>query len=83
MYPKPEEKSGAFALFQYVGAVAPSLNSVPPTAMLYGVDAAPFTANPWVAAIPAAALSQPAAPLSPAATSTVMPSAAACCHKAL
>ena len=47
MYPKPEEKSGALALFQYVGAVAPSANSVPPTAMLYGVDAAPFTAKPF------------------------------------
>src|ERR1700674_1041828 len=52
--------------------------------MLNGVDASPLTANPSVAAFcvaGAAAGSQPAEPLSPEDTVTVMPSAAACSHK--
>ena len=78
-----------FEAFQYVDGEAVSLNSVPPTATLYGVEASPFTPYPWLAgwvlSAPALvaeyATSQPAEPLSPMATKTAIPSAAACCHR--
>jgi len=58
-----------------------SLKSVPPTATLFGVEAKAFTAIPCVAV--ATLLSQPAAPLSPAATKTETPSATACWYAEL
>src|SRR5690242_8660047 len=59
---------------------APSLNSVPPTAILKGVEARPLTP----CCVPEGALgeSQPAAPLSPAETNAVIPCAAACDQRA-
>ena len=58
---------------------APSLNWVPPTAILFGVEARPLT----LTLVPATAFdaSQAAAPLSPEDTKAVIPCAAAWVHK--
>ena len=58
------------------------MNSVPPTQMLLGVEARPETVAPPVAAA-LELLSEPAAPLSPAATRAVIPWAAAWAHRFL
>src|SRR6267142_316183 len=63
--------------------VPTSSKSVPPTAILNGVDAIPFTASPCVAAVAVLKSSHPADPLSPDDTVTVIPWAAACCHREL
>src|SRR5215469_10052689 len=83
MYPSAEPlPHGELAGDQNKEGLAASLNSVPPTQMLYGVEQRPLTP-----AAPAPELCQypahPAAPLSPAAATTVIPCAAACCHNAL
>ena len=70
-----------FAEFQYLAFAPPSLNCVPPTATLLGVDASPPTANPECAGRVSEGSSQSADPASPAATKTEMPCAAACCHR--
>src|SRR5579862_2490091 len=55
------------------------LKSVPPTAVLNGVEASPLTAKPCVATSGLAVVgSQPAEPLSPEETITVIPCADAC-----
>src|SRR5947199_3438388 len=59
-----------------------SSKSVPPTAILNGVDAIPLTARSATAVDWVLKSSQPADPLSPAETVTVIPCAAACCHSA-
>src|SRR5215470_4591912 len=73
-----------FALveFQNVFWVPASSKSVPPTATLKGVEAVPLTAMPLVALDSLFGSSQPAEPLSPEETETVIPSAAACCQSA-
>jgi hypothetical protein len=85
MYPLAEAGTGGavevFAAFQNVVWLFASSKSVPPMATLNGVDASPLTATPPDAAL--AGLSQAADPLSPAEITTVIPSAAACCHRAL
>jgi len=46
MYPIAEARLAALVVLQKVEALppfAPSSNSVPPTAVVYGVDASPFT----------------------------------------
>ena len=70
-----------FVELQYVDGEAVSLNCVPPTPTLYGVEARPLTAAP----VPVVALppSQPAAPLSPEETNEVMPCVAACDQRLL
>src|SRR5215471_16312878 len=78
-----EEKSVfELVVFQNVETEPPftvSLNSVPPTAVLYCVEARPLTAGPPVAGVELGfGSSHPAFPLSPADTNTLMPSAAAC-----
>src|ERR1700704_1527169 len=75
--PNAEDRSALFAAAQKIPA--PSLNSVPPTATLLGVELKPLTA----CTVPIAALfaSQPAAPVSPVLTKAVMPSAAAWLHR--
>src|SRR5215831_4690776 len=81
-----EEKSVfELVVFQKVETEPPftvSLNSVPPTAVLNGVEARPLTAGPPVAGVELGfGSSHPAFPLSPADTNTLMPSAAACWNK--
>src|SRR5260370_15890382 len=90
MYPNADAGTGGvvdvFAVVQKVAWLLASSKSVPPSARLNGVDANPLTASPCVAAFwfaGAGAGSQPAEPLSPAEITTVMPSAAACCHNEL
>src|SRR5258708_36460471 len=75
--PSADDKSALLPAAQKIPA--PSLNSVPPTATLFGVEARPLTAR----IVPTAALlaSQPAAPVSPVLTKAVMPCAAAWVHK--
>src|SRR6185503_18193175 len=75
--PSADERSGLLPAAQKIPA--PSLNSVPPTAMLFGVEAIPLTA--WMVPTGAVFASQPAAPVSPVLTKAVMPSAAACAHR--
>ena len=60
------------------------MKSVPPTAILNGVEASPLTARPNVATSKKLLLagSQAAEPLSPAETKPVMPCAEACSHNA-
>src|SRR3954470_1492685 len=74
---KADETSGLCPAAQKIPA--PSLNSVPPTAMLFGVEASPLTA--WIVPTAAVLASQPAAPVSPVLTKAVIPSAAACVHR--
>ncbi len=62
---------------------AEASKSVPPTAVLNGVVAMPLTASPFTAEFVANEESQPADPLSPLDTTTVIPSAAACSHNEL
>src|SRR5689334_8644055 len=71
-----EDWSGLLTSFQNVPVL--SLNCVPPTATLFGVELSPLTA----ATVPftESAASQPAAPLSPAETNAVIPCVAACAH---
>src|SRR5713101_661409 len=88
MYPNADAGTGGvvdvFAVVQKVAWLLASSKSVPPSATLNGVDANPLTASPCVAAFWFAGPgSQPAEPLSPAEITTVMPSAAACCHNEL
>src|SRR5580658_6545193 len=69
-------------LFQKVASAPPftvSLNSVPPTDVLNGVELKPFTAS-WVRSLAGKTKSgsQAAAPVSPDATKTLIPCAAAC-----
>src|SRR5579872_3124065 len=72
--------------FQKVVALPPptvSLNSVPPTAVLNGVEAKPLTVAPPAAGVELGALgSHPAAPVSPDETKALIPCAAACSHTA-
>src|SRR6266704_2994288 len=63
--------------------VPTSSKSVPPTAILNGVDASAFTAIPPLAMVCVLKLSHPADPLSPAETVTVIPWAAACSQSSL
>src|SRR5256885_3297533 len=72
----------AFVEFQNMVCLPTSSKSVPPTAMLNGVEARPLTARPWFATVAVLKSSQPAEPGSPAETNTVMPCAAACSHNA-
>src|ERR1051326_128118 len=58
--PSADELSGLFAAAQK--PPAPSLNSVPPTATLFGVELIPETA--WMVPVRAVSASHPAAPLS-------------------
>src|ERR1700757_128031 len=69
MYPSAEAEVEEFEPDQYWLAFEPSLNSVPPTQVSYGVEHIPLTARPPT---PRLSLppSQPAAPLSPDATRT-------------
>src|SRR2546428_9236004 len=83
MYPRADSFPGPFVGLQKLGCVPTSSKSVPPTAMLNGVEARPLTASPRVAVVCALKSSQPAEPGSPAATVTVMPCAAACSQRAL
>src|SRR6266478_2041982 len=87
IYPRADSRvPTAFVELQKVNWVPTSSKSVPPIAMLNGVDAIPLTASPRVAAswfAGAVAGSHAAEPLSPAEITTVIPSAAACCHKEL
>src|SRR5579862_8905252 len=69
-----------FVVFQKVEGFAASSKSVPPTATLKGVEAEPLICSPSVETLARTSGSQPAEPLSPAATITVMPCAAACSH---
>ena len=69
---------GSLFEFQYVVQVLYCLKSVPPTAALKGVEASPFTFSPYCAGLPGS--SQPAEPLSPDDTKTLIPCAAACSH---
>src|SRR5229473_1300024 len=87
MYPRADS---FFPSVEFVALQKPPLicvptssKSVPPTAILNGVDAIPFTARPCVAVVCVLKLSQPADPLSPADTVTVIPWAAACSHREL
>src|SRR5271169_2573768 len=57
------------------------MNCDPPTQTSYGVEQKPLT--PGTVPTVAAGSSQPAAPLSPDDTNTVIPCAAACCHSEL
>src|SRR6266702_7338841 len=83
MYPRADSFPGPFVGLQKLGCVPTSSKSVPPTAMLNGVEARPLTASPKVAVVCALKSSHPAEPGSPAATVTVMPCAAACSQTAL
>src|ERR1700674_3330624 len=67
---------------QYLLSCPPSLNMVPPTATLKGVEARKFT-DSGKAAAGEPGSSQPAAPLSPVETRYEMPCAAACSARAL
>src|SRR5215471_9514713 len=83
MYPSAEPcEEGSDLLDQYCLGDAPSLNSVPPTHVLWGEEHKALTPASEVA-WSAPAGSHPAAPLSPDETSTLMPCAAACCQRAL
>ena len=73
---------GLLVAFQYREGSLKSSKSVPPTATLNAVEATPLTAKPNCAAVPSPP-SHVAEPLSPEATTTVIPSEAACSHKAL
>src|SRR6266481_2380505 len=84
IYPRADSRvPTAFVELQKVNWVPTSSKSVPPTAMLNGVDAIPLTASPNVAAVAVLKSSQPAVPLSPADTVTVIPWAAACSQSSL
>src|SRR5450432_3404456 len=82
MYPRAEVNPAPLVAFQNVESLPFSLNWVPPMAVLNGVEANPLTAMPADAG-PKLGISQPAAPLSPADTRTVIPCAAACCQRLL
>src|SRR4051812_34958991 len=71
-YPAP------FVALQYCEGLAVSFNCVPPTAIVYGVDASTFTERPYRAVEVELGLSQSAEPESPLDTRKVMPCAAAC-----
>jgi hypothetical protein len=74
MYDRAEDSVvELFVVDQYVDQLLDSLKSVPPTATLNGVEAVPLTAKPYSAAVSEAVTSHTAEPLSPEATSTVMP----------
>src|SRR5580692_8221580 len=88
IYISADANVGLFVALQYwfggVTGCAEATKSVPPTATLNGVEAIPLTASPFVASFGEFAVgSQPADPLSPVETTTVIPCAAACSHNAL
>src|SRR6266852_5620927 len=84
MYPSADSLvNGAFVGLQKRFCAFASSKSVPPTAILNGVDASPFTAIPPLAGAGMLKSSQFADPESPEATVTVIPCAAACSHNAL
>src|SRR6266851_1388232 len=84
MYPRADSRvPDAFVELQKLVCVPTSSKSVPPTAMLNGVEAIPLTARPPIAMVAVLKSSQPAEPGSPAATVTVIPWAAACSHNPL
>ena len=87
IYPSADSFFPSVELFAFqkppLICVPTSSKSVPPTAMLNGVDAIPLTASPPAAAVAVLKSSHPAVPLSPAETVTVMPWAAACSHRVL
>src|ERR1700730_1866183 len=86
MYPRADSLPTPFVVAQKldcIGVGEKSSKSVPPTAMLNGVEANPLTASPCVAVVAVLKLSQPAVPLSPEDTVTVIPWAAACSHNVL
>ncbi len=58
----------ALDVLQYVLSCPFSLNMVPPTATVYGVDASMLTEAGWLACVAVFGLSHPAEPESPAAT---------------
>jgi len=76
MYPFAEAGTGAvvlvFVVLQKVDCVPESSKSVPPTATLNGVEAVPLTPIPCVALVTLFGSSQPAEPLSPEETDTVI-----------
>src|SRR5690349_8536587 len=83
IYPFTETPLEVFVLLQKVASRPFSSNSVPPTAVLKDVEAMPLTAKPCVAGVGCTEKSHPAAPLSPEATITLIPWAAACCQSPL
>src|SRR5579859_4771419 len=84
MYDKAEFCNGEeFVGLQNWDWLPASSKSVPPTATLNGVEATPLTDRPACAVFSLVKASHAADPLSPEATSTVMPCAAACSHMAL
>src|SRR4029077_4141671 len=86
MYPRADSRLPSVELVALqkppLICVPTSSKSVPPTAMLKGVEAIPLTAIPCVAGDGELKSSQPAVPPSPAETVTVIPWAAACSHSA-
>ena len=86
MYPRADSFPVPFAVAQKLVCMAAgekSSKSVPPTAVLNGVEAMPLTASPPVATFAVVKSSQPAEPGSPEDTKTLIPCAAACSHRAL
>ena len=72
-----------FVVLQYADKLLKSLKSVPPKATLKGVEATPLTLKPLTATFAGFPWSQVSEPLSPDATLTVIPWAAACSQIAL
>src|SRR5271163_4262764 len=83
MYPRADSLPTPLVGDQKLLCVVKSSKSVPPTAILKGVDAKPDTARPPEAGAGLVKSSHAADPLSPADMVTVIPWAAACSHNSL
>src|SRR6267143_1284358 len=83
IYPSADVSSGPLLELQNCDCLPASSKSVPPTATLNGVEAAPLTPTPLLATVAVLKSSQPSEPPSPAETIAVIPCAAACSQRDL